>query len=100
MITQGPPEGYPSMEPARPHGRVWRAVLFLGGGVAAVVAGIALSAAFAGTAAAAPLPAPIPVTAPTLGTAAAAGQAITTPAGGALRAVPGVVSARRAPRHR
>ncbi len=85
------------MKPARPHGRVWRAVLLLGGGAAGVVAGIALSAAFAGAADAAPLPAPIPLTAPTFGTAAVAAQAITKPAGSAVRGVPSVVTATASP---
>ena len=40
----------------RPRKRLWRAALFLGGGAAGVVVGVALSAAFAGAADASPLP--------------------------------------------
>jgi hypothetical protein len=44
----------------RPRNRLWRAALFLGGGAAGVVLGVALSAAFAGAADASPLPVSAP----------------------------------------
>jgi hypothetical protein len=55
---------------ARPRRRLGRIVLFLGGGAAGVIAGIALSAAFSSAADAAPVPTPIAPTAVPLGGAA------------------------------
>jgi hypothetical protein len=56
-VTEGPDSESATLGPRK---RLWRAALFLGGGVAGVVVGVALSAAFAGAADASPLP----VTAP------------------------------------
>ncbi len=96
-MTQGPAEDHPSTAPPRPHRRLWRAVLLLGGGTAGVVVGIALSAAFAGAADAAPPPTPVTLATPALGPATTAGRAITAPARHALEAVSSVVAATASP---
>jgi hypothetical protein len=80
----------------RPRRRLWRAALFLGGGAAGVVVGVALSAAFAGAADASPLPVSAPHSTsrlPGLGGVPASLLTPVTSSVGALRAtVTGAVS--------
>ncbi len=69
-MTTGPNRPDSESTLARPRRRLWRSVLFLGGGAAGVIAGIALSAAFSSAADAAPVPTAIVPTAVPLGGAA------------------------------